>query len=405
MKPTYVALSLLAMFALNPAAWSAPQATAAAASATATAIEGALPDRTRLLFWTPAEQRVGYQHMEAIFPGRSVDAAATPSTLRVASKPLDVAITWQGKTTDIAGYMQQQNMAGVLVLSHGQIVLEKYALGLTQSGRWTSWSMAKSVTSTLVGAAVKDGAIHSVDDAVTTYLPELAGSGYRDVTVRQLLTMTSGVRWNEDYRDPAADVNKLGAAVMQKGDAGLLDYMARLPREAEPGTAFVYKTGESDLIGLLVSRATHQPLADYLSQKVWQPVGMEQPAFWVNGPHGTAMSGCCLSSSLRDYGRFGQFFMHGGKAANGAQILPQDWTREATTSVADTANTDHGYGYQWWTGPNGTYTARGIFGQAIYLDPAKDLVIVQVGAWPHATDAALVAQRDAMFAAVAAQVH
>ncbi|GAB7126154.1 serine hydrolase [Silvimonas sp. JCM 19000] len=396
-----LALALTSLIALHSAAWSAP----ASAPAAAVQAEPGLPERSKLLFWSPEEQRVGYQQMERIFPGRTAPAAATPSTLPVAAQRIDVSFNWQGKTTDLARYMQDQNVSGLLVLSHGQIVLEKYALGLSQSGRWTSWSMAKSVTSTLVGAAIQDGSIHNVDDAVTRYLPELAGSAYRDVTVRQLLTMTSGVRWNEDYRDPGADVNKLGAAVMQKGDAGLLDYMARLPRDTAPGTAFVYKTGESDLIGLLVSRATQQPLADYLSQKIWQPVGMEQAAFWVSGPHGTAMSGCCLSSSLRDYGRFAQFFMHGGKAADGTQILPPDWTRQATTSVADTANTDHGYGYQWWTGAHGTYTARGIFGQAMYFDPAKDLVVVQLAAWPHATDAERVAERDALFAAVAAQVH
>src|SRR5262249_44815784 len=155
------------------------------------------------------------------------------------------------------------------VLVDGRVRLERYGLGHGPAGRWTSFSMAKSLTSTLVGAATRDGFIHSVDDPVTRYIAGLRGSAYEGVSIRQLLTMTSGVRWNEDYADLKSDVALFYETPPDEGFDATVSYMRKLPREAPAGEKWLYKTGETNLIGVLVEEATHRKLADYLSEKIW----------------------------------------------------------------------------------------------------------------------------------------
>ena len=273
------------------------------------------------------------------------------------------------------------------------------------TSRWTSFSVAKSFTSTLVGAALRDGFIKSLDDKVSTYIPDLKGSAYEVVTVRQLLTMTSGVKWNEDYTDPKSDVAVFAAHKAEPGVNATVSYMRRLPREAPPGTKWLYKTGETNLIGVLVSQATGKTLSAYLSEKVWKPYGMERDAVWMLGSTGHEISGCCISASLRDYARLGQFILDGGKI-HGEIDLPSDWLAKATTKQADIGIPGRGYGFQWWTYDDGSFAAYGIFGQSIFIDPKKKLVIATNGDWPTATDRkGLQPARDAFFKAVQAAIH
>ncbi|WP_227339701.1 MULTISPECIES: serine hydrolase domain-containing protein [Sphingopyxis] len=293
-------------------------------------------------------------------------------------EPLDIGL-------DVDAHMAAQRNAGLIIVQDGKVRLEKYALGYDAGGRWTSFSVAKSFTSTLVGAAVKDGYIRSLDDKVTVYIPDLAGSAYDDVSVRQLLTMTSGVKWNEDYTDPNSDVARFSLQKPVPGEDITVSYMKTLPREAPAGSKWVYKTGETNLIGVLVSSATGKTLSDYLSEKVWKPFGMEQDGVWMLGATGHEISGCCMSASLRDYARFGQFILNGG-IAGGEKILPDDWLASATTKRADIDVPGRGYGYQWWTNDDGSFAAQGIFGQGIFIDPARKLVIASNGNWPTATD-------------------
>jgi hypothetical protein len=192
--------------------------------------------------------------------------------------------------------------------------LERYARGFGPEQRWTSFSVAKSLTSTLAGAAVKDGHIRSLDDPVVKYVPELKGSGYDGVTVRQVLTMSSGVRWNEDYSDPKSDVAQMFAAPPPPGMDVTVAYLRGLPRAAEPGTKWNYNTAETNLAGVIVSRAVGRPLSAYASEKIWRPYGMEADAFWQVDERGHEIAGCCLSARLRDYARIGQFMLDGGMA-------------------------------------------------------------------------------------------
>jgi CubicO group peptidase (beta-lactamase class C family) len=349
-----------------------------------------------VLFWPEAQKAAGFRHMEAIFPTATVKAGARVHALPRAPGAFDVRYTLDGRAMTTGRFMQANRVAGLLVLRDGRILAERYRLGLTRSGRWTSFSVAKSITSTLVGAAIRDGAIKSVDDPITTYVPRLKGSAYDGATIRDLLTMSAGVRWNEDYTDPNSDAARL-KAFDHDARYDVVDYMAGLPRATEPGKAWHYRTGDSHLLGIAVANATGMPLSDYLSKVIWQPYGMQQDAYWVTS-HGTVLGGSYLSMSLRDFGRFGQFFLDGGRAG-GRPVLPEGWTTQATRPLYATDLPGIGYGYQWWV-DGGDYAAIGIFGQTIRVDPAKRLVIVVLSAWPQATVAKNYRELGAFVAAV-----
>ncbi len=357
-----------------------------------------LPKDLNVLFWTQDQRDAAFRTMETV-PKVVVNKveAGGPVYPLPQGKPIDLG-------ADVDAYMAKQRNAGLIIVQDGKIRLEKYALGYGATGRWTSFSVAKSFTSTLVGAAVKDGYIKSLDDKVTAYIPGLKGSAYDDVSVKQLLTMTSGVKWNEDYTDPKSDVALFNMQKPVAGEDITVSYMKTLPREAPAGSKWVYKTGETNLIGVLVSSATGKTLSAYLSEKVWKPFGMEQDAVWMLGATGHEISGCCMSASLKDYARFGQFILNGG-VAGGKKVLPDDWLPAATTKQADIDLPGRGYGYQWWTNDDGSFAAQGIFGQGIFIDPKRKLVIASNGNWPTATDPEGVgAAREAFYKSVQAAV-
>ncbi len=336
-----------------------------------------LPKDQNVLFWTQDQRDTAFRAMEKIAKANTI-AAGGPVLALQQGKPLKLAL-------DIDAFMQHQRNAGLLIIQDGKIRFERYALGYGPEGRWTSFSVAKSLTSTMVGAALKDGYIRNINDKVTAYIPGLRGSAYEDVTVRQLLTMASGVKWNEDYTDPKSDVALFNQQRPEPGLDITVSYMRKLPREAPAGSKWVYKTGETNLIGVLVSSATGKTLSSYLSEKVWKPFGMERDAIWMLGATDHEISGCCISATLRDYARFGMFILGGGVAA-GQKILPDDWLPNATTKQADIEDPGRGYGYQWWTNDDGSFAAQGIFGQGIFIDPKRKLVIASNGNWPQATD-------------------
>jgi CubicO group peptidase (beta-lactamase class C family) len=307
-----------------------------------------------------------------------VPAATTPIPL-AEGNPLPESIA-----QDIRKTMLETNAAGVMVWHDGVVRFEDYALGFTPEQRWTSFSVAKSFTSTLLGAAIADGFITSLDDPVTTYIPGLAGSAYDGVTVRQLATMTSGVAWNEDYTDPESDVAKMNSFVLEYGPDAIVEQMKRLDRAAEPGKRFNYKTGETNLIGLLVENAVGLPLAEYAQEKIVEPAGFEGGLFWMTDPRGGNIGGCCLSLRLADYTRMGVFVLNGGKRADGTSVVPDGWFEEAGSPLVQFGS-GYGYGYQWWTYPGGSFGAQGIFGQSITLVPSEKLVLSVVSNWPRAT--------------------
>lgn len=332
------------------------------------------PADQNVLFWTAEQRSARFRDMESWFDGWEVAAAAKPRAL-LAGTPLSPTLGAEMRTA-----MRETGAAGVLVLQDGRVRFEEYGLGLAPADRWTSFSVAKSFTATLLGAAVRDGKIASLDDPVTRYLPGLAGSAYDGVTVRQLATMTSGVKWNEGYTNPASDVAVMNRFVAEYGAEAIVEQMKRLPREAPPGEKWVYKTGETNLLGLLVERAVGMPLAVYAKDKLVDPAGLEGGLFWMSQPGGGSIGGCCLSLRLRDYARVGQFALEGG-----GQVVPAGWFAEATRPQVQLGG-GFGYGYQWWTYPGATYGAQGIFGQAITIVPSSRLVVAIVSNWDSATD-------------------
>jgi hypothetical protein len=250
---------------------------------------------------------------------------------------------------------------------------------------------------------VQDGSIRSLEDKVSEYIPDLRGSAYDDVTIRQLLTMSSGVHWNEDYEDPQADVAKFNNAKPDAGVDATVSYMRKLPRAHPPGEVWHYNTGETNLIGVLVSSATGKPLAQYLQEKIWHPAGMEAEATWLQGKTGHEIAGCCLQAATRDFARFGLFVLANGQA-NGVQVVPVDWFSQATRKQKDIGEAGRGYGFQWWTYDDGAVAAQGIFGQGIFIDSSRRLVIASNSNWSRATLGPEPKAREAFYAQVRALV-
>jgi CubicO group peptidase (beta-lactamase class C family) len=376
-------------------------AAAVLCAATASAQVPLKPEMPGLLRWTPEQQSEGYRAIETYYRTSTVARGDHARPLAKADRTIEVAYSHDGRSFTVDEYMKAYNVSGVLALKDGKVLLERYGLGRKPDDRWISFSVTKSITSTLVGAAIQDGKIKSLDDAVTLYIPELKGSAYDGVTIRQLLTMSSGVKWNEDYTNNSSDVARAGAIMLDAGVNPIVSYMRRLPREKEPGSIFHYNTGETDLLGVLVSNAVGKSLSDYLSQKIWKAYGMERDAVWMVDVANHERGGCCMAMTLGDYARFGQFMLEGGKAGD-RPVVPDWWVRQATTPQITNGAPPGGYGYFWWIGSNNSYAAAGIFGQSITIFPDDRLVVVINSAWPTATGRELFLARNAFVNAVRA---
>jgi CubicO group peptidase (beta-lactamase class C family) len=353
------------------------------------------PTNRDLLFWSQPQRDAAFRALDRI------PLVAKWNDVPIGSSPSLLPPGPQLKLgQDIDAYMAGQRSAALIIIHDGKLRLERYGLDFDKDGRWTSFSVAKSITSTLLGAAIRDGYIKSMDDTVSLYIPQLKHSAYDDVSIRQLLTMTSGVKWNEDYSDPNSDVAKFNNHQPENGEDALVSYMRKLPRDVPAGTRWLYSTGETNLVGVLISAATKKPLAQYLSEKIWAPVGMEQKATWLLSKTGQEVSGCCIQAASRDFARFGQFVL-GGAMIKGQSIVPDGWLAEATTTQAEIGKPGRGYGYQWWTYADGSFAAQGIFGQGIFIDPKRKLVIASNANWAKgALDSVAIPARDAFYQAV-----
>jgi len=358
---------------------------------------------------TPDIQVNTFRHIDKLFPTRTVLHGGSVYPLPKSSRILrSIPFVSGGRRHDLFDYLSLNRVSGFLVVKDGTIVLEDYELGNNDQTRWVSWSMVKSISSTLVGAAIQDGYIISLDDKVTKYLPKLAGSAYGEATIRNVLQMASGVRWDETYTNPKSDRRRmLDLQVAQKGGA-ILQFLGTLPRAGAPGSIWNYSTGETHLIGALVSAAVKRPLAQYLSQKIWSKFGMESDAtWWLESPGGLEVGGSGLSATLRDYGRFGVFVLNGGMAGK-ERVVPPGWFSEAG-SPKRVGNQLVNYGYMWWVvNPSegsihqGAFEAIGIFGQVIYINPKQHMVIVVWSARPKPTGSTAINDDDFFAAVVAA---
>ena len=353
-----------------------------------------------MLEWRGEDQRIGYANMDKLAPTNLVSRGTQASTLPDARRDFSTfTYTFRGTTHDLEHFMTSLNVVGLLVISDGRIVLERYARGHTAETRWESWSVAKSVTSMLFGAAIRDGRIATLDDEVGKYVPSLAGTSYDGVTLRHLLQMSSGVAWNGNMSDPKSDVAQLPRLNREGGFPAQAAYMGRMPRKAAPGTVFNYNTAEADLAAAVLKAATGRTLSDYLSEKIWRPFGMQSDAYWLTmGTSDLERAGCCLSATLRDYGRLGLVALRDGVAPDGHRTLPEGWIAESTRP----SRASKAYGYYWWLRRNGGYFASGNFGQHIEIAPGRRTVVAVQSYWPEAYNDELIEHNDTVVEALIA---
>ncbi len=376
----------------------------------------------------PAQQRAGarqvfdgkmlpevevatFEHSDALFSVNTVPRKGPVRYLPPAATKLkDLPFKSGSDNFDLFDYLAYDRVAALLVLKDGKIVFADYELGTGPQTRWPSFSIAKSFSSTLVGAALHQGLISSLDDPLTRYVPQLKGGTYEGVSIRNILQMASGVKWDETYTDPKSDRRKLLELQLAQRPGAIVSYMNALPRAGAPGSIWNYSTGESFLVGALLEGATHKPLATYLSETLWSPLGMEQDAtWWLESPGGMGLAGSGLGATLRDYGRFGLFVQQDG-VVDGQRIVPEGWFHEAGSAhVIGGKSLD--YGYLWWPIPagdpihKGAFQAVGIFGQHLYINPTEKLVIVVLSARPKPDSSAHILDDASFFAAVAKSLH
>ncbi len=343
-----------------------------------------------ITLFSDAHRAANFREMDRIFPFRVVTRGESVWAFDHDPVPLPVTYTFGDETRDLAAFLDRTETTGLLVVHAGAITHEEYRLGADETSPFTSWSVAKSVLSALIGIAIEEGHIASIRDPIGQYVPALADSGYASVPIEDALTMSSGVEFNEDYDDPRSDINMLFLRAMALGTP-LEESIAALQSIRRPGEFNTYISADSLALGLVLEAATGMPVADYLSSRLWGPMGAEADATWSTGRTGREITLCCLNARLRDFARFGRLYLESG-AREGRQIVPADWVAASVNPTAahlqpgDNPASDwtFGYGYKWWIpeDPQDDYTAIGVWGQYIYVDPARAVVIVKTSSDP-----------------------
>lgn len=352
-----------------------------------------LPRAENFLLWPPGLQAWGYRIVDQLFASRTIARGPSP---RVLPRGPEIAPVYRadGAPAGVAEFLDRNTVAGLLVMREGRVVLERYGLGLREADRWSTMSTIKSMTAVLVGAALADGSLPSLDEPVVRWLPALAGSAYERVSIRHLLTMSSGVRWTEVYPDRDSDVNRYSRSLANQVPGGVLEIMRALPSLHEPGSVWCYNSGDTYLLGAALSAATGQPLARYLSQRIWQPAGMEFDAFYtLESQGGQEIGGSRAGMALRDFARVAQLVCDDG-VVGGRRLLPEGWIdamaqpafalpSETLALPATRALELSHYGLSWWLTREGAMLARGFAGQFLYIDRGRRLVVVCLAAFPQ----------------------
>ncbi len=337
------------------------------------------------------ENRIdAFRNMDKIFPVKTVKRSGEPFQFKEAPQELgSVAYEWQGTESTIDAFLEKTVTTGLVVVKNDTIVFERYAHGNTKDSKATSMSVSKSFTSALVGIALEDGLIKSIDDPIDRYVPALKDSGYAGVSIKHLLQMSSGVDFSEVYDDQTSDI------ILMMGQLGggksIVEYAAALKSKDTPGSKFNYASIDTNVLGLLLEQVTGMSPADYLEQKIWSKIGMESDATWATDNHGNVLAFAWLNVTARDFAKFGRLYLNEGRWGN-EQIVPDAWVKESVIpGAAYLKLTDHyvpgwdiGYQYQWWVpaGDEGEFTAIGVWGQYIYVNPARNLVIVKTSVDP-----------------------
>jgi CubicO group peptidase (beta-lactamase class C family) len=334
-----------------------------------------------------------YSHYDQLTPMRRVRKAGEASVLKRAPKEITPVYDYDGRQYSIDDYLAHNPVTGLLIARDDTILFEHYQYARIDKDRFLSNSMVKTITGLLVGIAVSEGAIHSIDDTAATYVPELSGTAYGATPIRALLDMSSGVAFQETY-EPGDDITKLQAGLLWKGATGAIATLKEFnTRDAPPDSRFSYSSAETEVLGLVVSRAVHMALADYLSEHIWQKLGAESDAAWAIDPTGQEVAYCCFVATLRDWARLALMLADDG-SWNGHQIVPRQWLLDSTTIPPGDDYLHHvgspswGYGYQLWLlpGERRMFALVGLYGQRIFVDPRSKLVMVKTAVGPKLLD-------------------
>ncbi len=332
-----------------------------------------------------------FQNLDKMFATRTVPAGGKIWKLPHSPVFLEGKYEFEGSSYELEDFLEKSATNALLVIKNGQIVHETYRNGSDETTRFMSFSMAKSIVATLIGLAVSEGRIKSIEDKVTAYLPEMKESAYAGATIRDLLLMRSGVDWLEIYEFGSdTQLTRVHDNSLVAYKYRMCDYAAKEAKPAgKPGEKFNYSTLDASVLGCILERAVGITGSQYMSQKLWKPAGMECDGYWImDGPDsvGREFFGAGFNATLRDYGRFGLLMLNKG-VANGKQVVPSDWVQKST--VPDEAQESMakgkalGYKYQWWTMPDSdAYLAIGLHNQFIYIDPKNKTVIVKLSHTP-----------------------
>lgn len=330
-----------------------------------------------------------FQNMDRIFMTREIRASETPSRFETVPKALPKSFTYKGRTFATHDFLNHTWTTGLMVIKNDQVLFEAYYLGLTPSTRAMSWSMSKSIVSAMVGIALEEGHIKDLAVPVDRMVPELKGSGYEGVSLKDVLQMSSGIKFNEDYADFHSDINRMGRTFALS--TPMDDFVASLEPELTPGTFNRYVSMDTQVLGMVLDRTTGTTLCQYLEEKIWKPAGMESDAYWLIDSHSMEMAFGALNVTMRDYARFGLLYLNRGRY-EGRQIVPEQWVADSVTPDAPhlqpgenpMSDTLMGYGYQWWIpeNPIGDFMAIGVYNQYIYIHPPTRTVVVKLSAYP-----------------------
>ncbi|KAB0658755.1 serine hydrolase domain-containing protein [Acinetobacter courvalinii] len=379
-----------------------------------------LPTAHDMLSWSQNDRIIGFRNTYRLYDG-SVFRPDRKNTLTLPKSKSNlnnntISYSINNKKYDLNQYLKNQNVTGLIILKDGKIALEYYGHGNTPTTLWTSRSIGKSVVSTLVGIAIQQEKIDSVDDPIIKYLPDLQGTAWQHVTLKQILQHTSGVEWNEDYTDPVSDFAHMTYCEAKiNPDECVYQLVKNVKAKNKPGEVWSYNTGGAWLVGKVLEAATGQNIAAYLQDNLWKKAGMEREGVWHSYQRDvTDMGGHGFNATLRDYARFALFVSREGKLSNGQKLLPDHWLADSSnwTQARNSVTPEYPkgqYGYQWWNyhptsgtplsskNMDATFWGRGIFGQRMAINPKNNIVMVQWSAWDSARPSAEIENENALF--------
>lgn len=371
-----------------------------------TAVSSEVPTTVQLLRWHMLDEQVNaltFRHMDELFTTRTVPRSGRVWALPRHDTDLDFSYGWQGSDIPAADFAGRTYTNALLVMKDGVVVHEQYRNNSDASSRFIAWSMTKSVTSVLIGCALHEGLIDTLDRPIADFLPELADGAYAGVSIRQVMQMRSGVDYEEryDFANPGIAASNHIAALVQNTQR-FADVARTLPRRHVPGEVFAYKTIDTAVLGWLLERVTEESVAAYTARCLWEPLGAESDGYYImDGEPGTGreFSGAGFNATLRDFARFGQMMLQGGVAGE-RRVVPAAWVEESTRPLQTDAG--DGYGLQWWTLGGNSYAAIGLQGQFVFIDPDTRTVVVKLSHFPPGDNSVQEGETMAFLRAVSA---